>query len=41
MRAVRQVRGTSSTCQVFDAKIALVASGPFVLRGGSNLLVRS
>lgn len=36
--AVRQVRGTS-TCQVPDAKIALVVSGPLVPRGVSNLLV--
>jgi acetyl-CoA acetyltransferase len=37
--AVRQVRG-ASTCQVKDAKIALVASGPMVPRGVSDLLVR-
>jgi acetyl-CoA acetyltransferase len=36
--AVRQVRG-QSTCQVPDAKIALVVSGPLVPRGVSNLLV--
>ena len=29
VEAVRQVRGTS-TCQVKDAEIALVASGPMV-----------
>ncbi|HKD66278.1 MAG TPA: hypothetical protein VKB84_05515 [Candidatus Binataceae bacterium] len=38
--AVRQVRG-ASTCQVPDATIALVVSGPLVPRGVSNLLVRS
>jgi hypothetical protein len=37
---VRQVRG-SSTCQVKDAKIALVVSGPLVPRGVSDLLLHN
>ena len=36
--AVRQVRG-ASTCQVKDAEVCLVVSGPLVPRGVSNLLV--
>jgi acetyl-CoA acetyltransferase len=36
--AVRQVRGTS-TCQVKDAKVSLVVSGPMVAQGVSDLLL--
>jgi acetyl-CoA acetyltransferase len=36
--AVRQVRGTS-TCQVKDAEISLVVSGPMVSQGVSDLIV--
>ncbi len=36
--AVRQVRGTS-TCQVKDAEISLVVSGPMVAQGVSDLLL--